>query len=152
MATKFDLGIINHQCNQQLTWNKWSTKYTSFDDFRTPFPFLIDVSSSTGRNDGKILQFKSTEERFRIRSNAFEFLNNYWNKFMNWRKISEFSLRSSSPLRYIFEAQEKDIFDIPQKINASPKVKIFLSNFNNECKLMFQLLTIIFQNWMFSVV
>lgn len=134
-ATKADLGLIQHKCVQSTVCNFWSSKYTSYDDYRTPFTLEIDILSNSRRNSEQEEKLSTTEDRFNIRLNAFNLLTVYWDKIIS-KSDSEMSLRSSSPLRYIFEAQEKYIFGVPQQKEKSPMVKITVSDFQSKGRVL----------------
>lgn len=136
-AVKIDSGIINHNWLDECLWNLWTFPYLRYDNYKTPFDRLIDISSSTGRIDGQEKQLLSKKERFNIRVKAFDFLSSYWTETSDNSKSPESPLRSTIPLHDIFEAQELKIFDICEWTKPSPKVKIFISKFQDDSKLNF---------------
>lgn len=107
-AVKFDLGMDS---NTGATSMKGYKKY---DEQNYESEFIISLGLRTGRPDSDLsLANINIEKRFKTRVAAFNFLNKYW---VSSKKSSRFEmpLRSTSPLRTIFEYQEENIFDVPQ--------------------------------------
>lgn len=121
-AVKIDSRIINHNWFDECLCTLCTSPYLRYDNYKTPFDRLIDVSSSTGRIDGQENQLLSKKERFNIRVKAFNFLSSYWTESSDNSKSPESPLRSTTPLHDIFEAQELKIFDICEWKKSSPKV------------------------------
>lgn len=134
-AVKIDLGLMDHKCIENNSWTLCCSPLLKYDNYETPFDQTIDVRSCTGRNDGQKKQLLSKQERYNIRESAFNFLSNYWCEDIHSCKSPESPRRSTTPLYDIFEAQERQIFEIYEWKKPSPKVKIFVSSFQENSKL-----------------
>ena len=96
------------------------------------FKLEIDVSTATGRsNTGE--QLIPTKARFEIRAQAFNYLSTYFNSFKKDSEVDDIELRSTSPLKMIFDYQEEHIFDVKRDMSPS-NITIKVSSFDDATK------------------